>query len=643
MSRYNNSNNHHTNNNNSNSNSNSNSTPHTGSQHHPNHHHNHTQQHQGHANGPRLISRDNARILCVADIRGLLSSLNQLAQQYEATHILHTGDFGFYDHSSLERMTDKTLRHVIQYSPLVSPSSRSNTFSTHPNNDIANLRRAVQGSEKNVISELQEFLDGKKQLQVPVYTVWGACEDVSVLEKFRSQEYKIANLNIVDEAASKLLTVGGLNIRLFGLGGAVVLHKLFDNGDGKSTIAGAQGTMWTTVLQIGELLHTADRTFSSTETRILMTHHSPGREGLLSQLAHTLKADFTISAGLHFRYGSSYNDFSVSPSPTHYSQKLALSRSSFMAIYDVVKPDLQSLLNPSQSQLLNSVLAMVEAMPKDNADSTNMDSSFKNTWNFNLPDAQFGSLVLDIKDGRVSEEIRSQGFNFAYRRGGDSRVDREKQRTVSQAQIAPATKSQTSSAPQKAETPTPAPVQAPTPVPAPTASAPVKAEKATMPPAPKAVKNQKPVAAQAQQVAADTPLPEPTATEAAPASNSGSEPATPQQPGLWVSPCPTTERAKALFPASTSANLKTTPAGRQYAYVFFSTTEDMSAGLAAWEAKEDKDGVLVKEMQTQTGNRQANRGGRGGRGANRGTFRGRGRGRGGPAGTTSAAPASSAE
>lgn len=65
-----------------------------------------------------------------------------------------------------------------------------------------------------------------------MYTVWGACEDVSILEKFRSKEYSIPNLNILDEATSHLLEIGGVNLRLFGLGGAVVQHKLFDNGEG---------------------------------------------------------------------------------------------------------------------------------------------------------------------------------------------------------------------------------------------------------------------------------------------------------------------------------------------------------------------------------------------------------------------------
>lgn len=38
---------------------------------------------------------------------GNLRSLNELAKTANAQHIIHTGDFGFYDDSSLERIAEK--------------------------------------------------------------------------------------------------------------------------------------------------------------------------------------------------------------------------------------------------------------------------------------------------------------------------------------------------------------------------------------------------------------------------------------------------------------------------------------------------------------------------------------------------------
>ena len=44
----------------------------------------------------KLIDTVHGRILCVADIRGQLSSLNDRARDANAKAIIHTGDFGFF-------------------------------------------------------------------------------------------------------------------------------------------------------------------------------------------------------------------------------------------------------------------------------------------------------------------------------------------------------------------------------------------------------------------------------------------------------------------------------------------------------------------------------------------------------------------
>ncbi|GAM89886.1 hypothetical protein ANO11243_079260 [Dothideomycetidae sp. 11243] len=320
----------------------------------------------------------------------------------------------------------RTLKHVAQYSPLLSEPLKNDLARAPPQPSIKERFQR----ERLPLSELPLFLNGVYKLEVPVYTVWGACEDVSVLEKLRSGEYKIDNLHIIDEAHSRLLDVGGLKLRLLGLGGAVVMHKLFDNGDGRTTIAGGQGTMWTTILQMGELVDTANRVYDPTETRVFVTHASPAREGLLNQLAVTLKADFSISAGLHFRYTSSYNEFSVNPTLDHYRGKLAASKASFNDLWETVQSEVEKIVseNESQQRLLAHALEVFTKMPsvanggnpfggtQGGPQSGQVDeSAFKNMWNYNLSDAAFGWLVMDIDQGRIATETRSQGFNFAHR------------------------------------------------------------------------------------------------------------------------------------------------------------------------------------------------------------------------------------
>lgn len=324
----------------------------------------------------------------------------------------------------------RTLKHVAQYSPLLSDHVKKQISAPGPPQPPV-VQRFPR--DQLPLSELPLFLNKTYTLDVPVYTVWGACEDVRVLEKFRSGEYKVDKLHIIDEASSRLLDVGGVKLRLLGLGGAVVMHKLFDNGEGRTTIAGGQGTMWTTLLQMGELVDTANRVYDPTETRVFVTHASPAREGLLNQLSVTLKADFSISAGLHFRYGSSYNEFSVNPTLDHYRGKLAASKASFHDVWDTVKGEVEPAVaqNEAQQTLLQNALDIVRKMPavanggnpfggpvgNPNTGGQVDESAFKNMWNFNLADAAFGWLVLEVEGGRIGTEMRAQGFNFAHRGG----------------------------------------------------------------------------------------------------------------------------------------------------------------------------------------------------------------------------------
>lgn len=235
-----------------------------------------------------------------------------------------------------------TLRHLIQYSPLVSGEQRASLSS--PEVSLASIRNAIATSSTPILSEFPLLLSGDIKLSVPVYTVWGACEDVAVLEKFRTGQYEIHNFNVIDEVTTRCLDIGGIKLRLLGLGGAVVPHKLFDNGEGHATMAGGSGTMWTTALQIGELVDTAQRVFHPTETRVLITHASPGRDGLLAQLALILKIDLTISASLHFRYASSYNEFSVQPDLEGFRRKLLTGKEVFDRVWDNVKPQVEAVV-----------------------------------------------------------------------------------------------------------------------------------------------------------------------------------------------------------------------------------------------------------------------------------------------------------
>ncbi|KAL0087395.1 hypothetical protein J3Q64DRAFT_1737237 [Phycomyces blakesleeanus] len=390
---------------------------------------------------PQVFDMDGKRILCTADVRGNIALLNKLAKDTNAQYIIHTGDFGFYEQSSLDRISDRTLRHLVQYSTLI-PATTRNYLSKL---EVPKVRSAFEESYQHLLSQFTDFLAGKQRLEVPVYTVWGACEDVSVLEKFRSGEYSIPNLHILDEANSELLNIGGVSLRLFGLGGACVQHKLFDNGEGTDTIAGGSGTMWTTTLQIGELVETAQEVFDPSEVRVLVTHASPGREGLLAQLALSLRVDFTISAGLHFRYGISYNEFACQPHQDHYRNRLEASKESFMNLWNSIQSQVESSVDVHQKKLLKHALDVVNRLPPDaqytpsapgpagsQPDANLDDQAFKNMWNFNLPDAAYGWTILNIQNGHIGTETHSGGFSFAYRKSPPQQQQQQQQQSLQQ-------------------------------------------------------------------------------------------------------------------------------------------------------------------------------------------------------------------
>jgi hypothetical protein len=44
----------------------------------------------------KVLNTAHGRIICVADIRGRISQLNDLAREANAIAVIHTGDFGFF-------------------------------------------------------------------------------------------------------------------------------------------------------------------------------------------------------------------------------------------------------------------------------------------------------------------------------------------------------------------------------------------------------------------------------------------------------------------------------------------------------------------------------------------------------------------
>lgn len=55
----------------------------------------------------RIIESNGKRILCVSEIRGQISKLNTLAKKHNASYVIHSGNFGFFDSESISRISPK--------------------------------------------------------------------------------------------------------------------------------------------------------------------------------------------------------------------------------------------------------------------------------------------------------------------------------------------------------------------------------------------------------------------------------------------------------------------------------------------------------------------------------------------------------
>jgi hypothetical protein len=361
-----------------------------------------------------LITKNDARILFVADIRGYLSYFNILAEKYKPDLIIHTGNFGFLDNESVSRIHESYLRHIVEFSPLlpkdiilkISQLSKVSGDSVHHlSNDNLNLKTLLINQN---ISELPKFLNGELKLNIPVYTIYGMCEDSYVINKFRFNYYKIPNLYIIDDCSLHLIKFknNSQSILLSGIGGSLSYHKLFhqgtthnfnellllsnnnnnnNNNNNIIPISGDPGNIWITILQLGKFIQSILKFSEENQNdfnksiKFFITHQSPTREPLLEHLSIFFKMDYTISNSLHFKYISSYNALTVNPSFETFKLKFADSRMKLAKIWLKVQKKYERLL----IQLPNYQLAAYTDLALSVYDK--IPISTKSTINSNTP------------------------------------------------------------------------------------------------------------------------------------------------------------------------------------------------------------------------------------------------------------------
>lgn len=223
------------------------------------------------------------KVILVSGISGKLSLINDIAKQWSARAIIHTGNFGFFDCNS-------------------SPTGDGNG--------------ANEDESHSIESELDDFISGRKRFDVPLYVIWGFREDLRVIEKILKGLYHIPNLYILDHRNSYAISSESITLRLFGIGGSFSYPRLFDVGQGNDTVAGGEGKVWANLVQLGELLALAERYEDPDEVRLFICQPSPSKEPLAHYIASQIRADYVISASAGTQVCSIFNDGAIHTVPS---------------------------------------------------------------------------------------------------------------------------------------------------------------------------------------------------------------------------------------------------------------------------------------------------------------------------------------
>ncbi|EMG49320.1 SPBC16H5.12c Uncharacterized protein C16H5.12c [Candida maltosa Xu316] len=423
------------------------------------------------------------RILTISDVQGNFDILTKLYYEYQPIDIIiHTGNFGFWDTNTIQEYKEiNYFKQIVAFSEVLETElteqlnnlSKISSSTTNTNGTFDELAKFKANllSSTNSISQFEQYVSGVKKFPCPVYTVFGPLDDPKIIDKLQTKQIVIPNLYLVDHKNNyEIPTEPHLpNIKLYGLGGTLKIHSLFDNGNlNYLGVCGKLGELWISLLQIAELYINVTNSKSiqldqnkNSTINIFISHVPVVKAPLLEHLAIITHADFTISQGLHFRYPVMGNGMSFVDSMggsagyvENYRSKFSRLRMILGELWVVLKDELVDLLlNSDSSESLKNLielgLSLFDKIPVSVNDSSekivplslypeeNSDlnkkllkrindyyfQAYYNLWHFNLCDYNSESngrhnvmiFKLDNSGNFNLDYCTSQGFNFNFK------------------------------------------------------------------------------------------------------------------------------------------------------------------------------------------------------------------------------------
>jgi predicted phosphodiesterase len=315
------------------------------------------------------------RLLLISDTHGKLGIINELARHVRAEAVIHAGDFGFFDHGSFERLSDRELKLHVAHSDLLQ-TEKEQILVLSRNSLIEAVR------ENRLLGGFQSYLDGVNSFQVPLYAVWGNHEDKDVVERLFSGDITVENLHILHHRRS--YQVGPAFV--FGLGGNLLPGSKMM----QKPIAGGGGKIWSTVSQYADLVETVEKNTTVSGPHIFVSHVSPGKEPFTELIGARTRADFTVSGHMGAPTCMVWNPFAVT-TVEEAEKRLQVG-------FNAVRKSCLGTAKPDVTWAVKS-FELIGRVPEDTIDigrGVKAPRWYRQMTHINLPDAHIGYAIMDI-------------------------------------------------------------------------------------------------------------------------------------------------------------------------------------------------------------------------------------------------------
>ncbi|MCY3414593.1 MAG: metallophosphoesterase [Candidatus Heimdallarchaeota archaeon] len=235
------------------------------------------------------------KILALSDTHGNFSSINGLVDKHQADVVLHCGDVSFLNYQHLDQYPSRELALNIKHWHAVPDDIRKRVWDMSKDEKIEIIHKY------KVMGDLDDYIAGKKEFNVPIHVIWGNHENNQLIRKFLKKEIVIPNFN--------LLTFEGVEIAdklsIFGIGGNFSLKHFYKKPFSDEFYPFMSFEEWARVTT-----H-IKRARKKYHNIWMMTHVSPGKEPVLEQFSTRLKPQLWFSGHMGAPLPQQYSSFTL--------------------------------------------------------------------------------------------------------------------------------------------------------------------------------------------------------------------------------------------------------------------------------------------------------------------------------------------